>query len=63
VWQGTRLCLTTWGLEFPAMEISRGYLYLSLPLGATLMIVAVAEHWRDSGRAPGADGAPRAGRP
>jgi TRAP-type transport system small permease protein len=63
VWQGTRLCLTTWGLEFPAMEISRGYLYLSLPLGATLMIVAMVEHWRDSRRALGADDAPQAGRP
>jgi len=50
VWQGVRLCNTTWSLEFPAMEISRGYLYLSLPVGATLMIVAVLEHRRE-GRA------------
>jgi TRAP-type C4-dicarboxylate transport system permease small subunit len=63
VWQGTRLCLTTWGLEFPAMEISRGYLYLSLPVGATLMIIAIVEHWHDSRRAPAADAAPQAGRP
>ena len=41
VWQGVRLTLTTWGLEFPALEISRGYLYLSLPVGASLMTVAV----------------------
>jgi TRAP-type C4-dicarboxylate transport system permease small subunit len=49
VWQGFGLCLTTWGLEFPAMEISRGYLYLSLPVGATLMIVAIAKRWREGG--------------
>ncbi|MBP2672295.1 MAG: TRAP-type C4-dicarboxylate transport system, small permease component [candidate division NC10 bacterium] len=63
VWQGVRLCVTTWGLEFPAMEISRGYLYLSLPLGASLMIVAVVEHWRDARRTPGADDASRERRP
>jgi len=53
VWQGAGLCLTTWGLEFPAMEISRGYLYLSLPTGATLMIVAIVTRWcegRSGGR-------------
>ena len=63
VWQGARLCLTTWGLEFPAMEISRGYLYLSLPLGATLMIVAIIEHWRDSRRTARAGCDPPAGAP
>lgn len=52
VWQGVGLCLTTWGLEFPAMEISRGYLYLSLPVGGTLMIVAIVARWRD-GRSSG----------
>ena len=57
VWQGVRLCVTTWGLEFPAMEISRGYLYLSLPLGAALMVVAVVERWRDVRRTSGADDA------
>jgi TRAP-type C4-dicarboxylate transport system permease small subunit len=46
VWQGVRLCLTTWGLEFPALEISRGYLYLSLPVGASLMIIALVGQWR-----------------
>ena len=60
VWQGFGLCLTMWGLEFPAMEISRGYLYLSLPVGATLMIVAIAKRWcegqsggREAEAAPG----------
>jgi TRAP-type C4-dicarboxylate transport system permease small subunit len=57
VWQGVRLCVTTWGLEFPAMEISRGYLYLSLPLGAALMIIAVVERWREVRRTSGADNA------
>jgi TRAP-type C4-dicarboxylate transport system permease small subunit len=47
VWQGVTLTLKTWSLEFPAMEISRGYLYLSLPAGAALMILAVLEAWRD----------------
>jgi TRAP-type C4-dicarboxylate transport system permease small subunit len=63
VWQGVGLCLTTWGLEFPAMEISRGYLYLSLPVGATLMIVAIVARCRD-GRSSGreAEAAP-GGRP
>jgi len=41
IWQGFSLAMTTWSLEFPAMEISRGYLYLSLPLGACMMLVAV----------------------
>jgi hypothetical protein len=35
-WQGFRLTITTWDLEFPAMEISRGYLYASLPIAACL---------------------------
>ena len=63
VWQGVRLCITTWGLEFPAMEISRGYLYLSLPLGGALMIVAVVEHWRDARQTPDADDTSRRRRP
>ena len=41
IWQGVSLVTTTWSLEFPAMEISRGYLYLSLPIGACLMLVAI----------------------
>ena len=41
IWQGVSLVATTWSLEFPAMEISRGYLYLSLPIGACLMLVAI----------------------
>jgi len=41
IWQGFSLVTTTWSLEFPAMEISRGYLYLSLPIGACLMLVAI----------------------
>ncbi|RPI05369.1 MAG: TRAP transporter small permease [Zetaproteobacteria bacterium] len=41
IWQGVSLTTTTWSLEFPAMEISRGYLYLSLPVGASLMVVAI----------------------
>jgi TRAP-type C4-dicarboxylate transport system permease small subunit len=56
IWQGTRLTITTWSLEFPAMEISRGYLYLSLPVGACLMAVAVIESWRGRGAAVESDG-------
>lgn len=53
VWQGFSLTLTTWGLEFPAMEISRGYLYLSLPIGACLMLIPVLRSLR--GRPAGRD--------
>ena len=49
IWQGFRLAITSWSLEFPAMEISRGYLYLSLPVGACLMAVAVIQGWRGRG--------------
>ncbi len=45
-WQGARLTITTWGLEFASMEISRGYLYLSFPVGAVLMGVGVIQRWR-----------------
>jgi TRAP-type C4-dicarboxylate transport system permease small subunit len=41
IWQGFSLAVTTWSLEFPALEISRSYLYLSLPIGAVLMALAV----------------------
>ncbi len=52
-WQGILLTITTWSLEFPAMEISRGYLYASLPVGACLMAVAIVQGWRGRGlRAP-----------
>ncbi len=55
-WQGIRLTITTWSLEFPAMEISRGYLYASLPVGAGLMAVAIVRGWRGRGlRAPAQD--------
>jgi TRAP-type C4-dicarboxylate transport system permease small subunit len=47
MWQGFRLTVTTWSLEFPAMEISRGYLYASLPIGACLMVLAILLTRRD----------------
>ncbi len=46
VWQGAKLAMTTWSLEFPAMEISRGYLYLAFPIGAGLMAVGMIQRWR-----------------
>ncbi len=46
IWEGFSLTQTTWSLEFPAMEISRGYLYLSLPVGAVLMMLAIVLAWR-----------------
>ena len=55
-WQGIRLTITTWGLEFPAMEISRGYLYASLPVGACLMGLAIYQGWRGRGLEPRAGG-------
>jgi TRAP-type C4-dicarboxylate transport system permease small subunit len=51
IWQGVSLTVTTWSLEFPAMEISRGYLYISLPVGACLMVVAIVLSWQRSPRA------------
>ena len=53
VWQGVSLCITTWSLEFPALEISRGYLYVSLPIGAALMLVAILLSWWVGGAAAG----------
>ena len=47
IWQGFMLAVTTWSLEFPAMEISRGYLYVSLPIGACLMVLAILFTRRD----------------
>jgi TRAP-type transport system small permease protein len=41
IYQGFTLTRTTWSLEFPALEISRGYLYVSLPIGACLMVLAI----------------------
>jgi TRAP-type C4-dicarboxylate transport system permease small subunit len=59
VWQGWSLTWITRGLEYPAMEISRGYLYGSLPVGAGLMLVAIFLAWREerrggTGRGPAA---------
>lgn len=53
VWQGIALCRATWSLEFPALEISRGYLYLALPVGALLMIVATLTAWWAGPSGPG----------
>jgi TRAP-type C4-dicarboxylate transport system permease small subunit len=59
IWQGCSLTWITRGLEYPAMEISRGYLYASLPVGAGLMLVAIFLSWREdrrggTGRGPAA---------
>jgi TRAP-type C4-dicarboxylate transport system permease small subunit len=51
-WQGFRLTATTWSLEFPAMEISRGYLYVSLPIAACLMMAGLILNWRLGWEAP-----------
>jgi TRAP-type C4-dicarboxylate transport system permease small subunit len=63
VWQGVRLTLTTWSLEFPALEISRGYLYLSLPVGASLMIVALLLRLRGGSPPAGAEAEGQEARP
>ena len=52
-WQGLSLTLTTWSLEFPAMEISRGYLYLAIPVGAGLMAAGLIASWRGSAKPVG----------
>ncbi len=51
IWQGFGLTATTWSLEFPAMEISRGYLYISLPIGACLMVLGILSRWQERGTA------------
>jgi TRAP-type C4-dicarboxylate transport system permease small subunit len=56
IWQGLRLTMITWSLEFPAMEISRGYLYVSLPVGACLMLVAILQSWRGGEQARSGEG-------
>jgi TRAP-type C4-dicarboxylate transport system permease small subunit len=45
-WQGIKLAATTWSLQFPAMEISRGYLYASFPIGSLLMAIGIVQSWR-----------------
>lgn len=58
-YQGFRYTLRTWSLEFPAMEISRGYLYAALPIGAFLMMIGVALRWRlDRRGAPSTEAKP-----
>jgi TRAP-type C4-dicarboxylate transport system permease small subunit len=59
VWQGFSLTATTWSLEFPALQISRGYLYVSLPVGACLMLVAILLSWGTRGSGADRDGEPR----
>jgi TRAP-type C4-dicarboxylate transport system permease small subunit len=39
VWQGVILSQKMWGLEFPAMEVSRSLLYLSVPVGFAFSVV------------------------
>jgi TRAP-type C4-dicarboxylate transport system permease small subunit len=56
IWQGFSLTVITWSLEFPAMEISRGYLYVSLPVGACLMLVAILRSWRGPGQERDSEG-------
>ena len=46
-YQGCRLTIRMWNIEFAAMEISRGYLYASLPVGASLMLMGLILSWRD----------------
>jgi TRAP-type C4-dicarboxylate transport system permease small subunit len=59
IWQGFSLTVVTWSLEFPAMEISRGYLYVSLPVGACLMVLAILYARRQPGGADPREGQAR----
>jgi TRAP-type C4-dicarboxylate transport system permease small subunit len=47
VYQGILLSRTMWPLEFPAMGISRGWLYLSVPagFGLSLLLVLRPRRW------------------
>ena len=37
--QGTRLTAATWSLEYPAMGLPRGLLYLAVPVGFGLVVI------------------------
>ena len=40
--QGTKLTAATWSLDYPAMDISRGWLYGAVPVGFALVLVQLA---------------------
>jgi TRAP-type transport system small permease protein len=40
--QGTKLTMATWSLDYPAMDISRGWLYAAVPVGFALVVVQLA---------------------
>lgn len=42
VWQGVALSMKMWALAYPAMEISRSWLYLTVPVGAAFTILFAA---------------------
>jgi TRAP-type C4-dicarboxylate transport system permease small subunit len=42
LWQGVVLSLKMWPLQYPAMEISRSMLYLTVPVGALFTILFAA---------------------
>jgi TRAP-type C4-dicarboxylate transport system permease small subunit len=47
LWQGVSLSLKMWSLQYPAMEVSRAFLYLTVPVGAVFTILfAVRSMWR-----------------
>lgn len=42
LWQGAALSMRMWSLAYPAMEISRSWLYLTAPVGAVFTILFAA---------------------
>jgi len=55
-YQGTMLSMRMWGLQYPAMEITRSALYLSVTVGAVFsLLFALRSLWR---REPPAQGIP-----
>jgi TRAP-type C4-dicarboxylate transport system permease small subunit len=53
IWQGIALTQRTWVLLYPAMEISRGLLYLSVPVcftvGLLFLCFDLVTRWRRNG--------------
>jgi TRAP-type C4-dicarboxylate transport system permease small subunit len=48
VWQGTALSIRMWAIEYPALEITRSALYLSVTVGAFFsLLFALRSIWRN----------------
>jgi len=47
LWEGVALSIRMWSLQYPAMEVTRSFLYMTVPVSAAFIIVfAVRSLWR-----------------